>query len=71
MSSNSMAPASDTGTDSAPSASNPRYVSPLYDLYGLVGAVTPNATEAQIRKAYENMAEQLLPKLPSKAVSDS
>lgn len=65
-----MASASVASTDSASSASKTKQPSPVYDLYGLVGAVTPNATEAQIRKAYENMVEKLSPKLPSKAVSN-
>lgn len=40
----------------------------VYDLYGLLD-VSPNATEANIREAYEALIKKLQPKLPSNVVS--
>lgn len=58
-----------TDMDSATETSVARQHLTVHDLYGLVGVSTPNATEAQIRKAYEAMVKKLLPQLPSNAVS--
>lgn len=44
--------------------------STVHDLYGLVGILTPNVTDAEIRKTYEAMVKKLQPQLPSNAVSD-
>ncbi|KAJ4417718.1 hypothetical protein N0V82_005992 [Gnomoniopsis sp. IMI 355080] len=56
-----MASTSEYSTDSAIQTSMTAQRMTVHDLYGLVGVLTPNATEAQIRTSYAAMCKNLLP----------
>lgn len=64
-----MASNSGYSTDGAIHTKASQDCSMVHDLYGLVGVLKPNATETEIRDAYEAMAMEILPHEPSNAVS--